>query len=581
MIAAGAATAPDNPFLTEERLTLIGMLNAELLLGDMSWLHRRRETVTLIDDTTLHRTVSVDYTLPASFPHGGWPPDWPQFPRHDRTTDALEGVPFMVLPKLPANLSNFDLKNESGRSLPVLTRQDDTLISAHTLEAMARMHEADLPDGIVTQLHAIAQAKSDEVDVHLERFVYPLPEDGYPGIREDLFTDPQVGWWIRTLAKSSIVMAFLPADTDRRRILKMSYDEPIDPPRGFRMLLVQLGMTSWDFWVQNPFIAATNYHLEYVCPEGMRARKSVLLDVTKNDTVTAKRFIPHVHLYSRNAQDSRDVLAWVSLRPDWRGLLGLSAAIAVWMAGSIFVIWLSPGKVADAPSGVPALLLLVTGVVGPLVTRTDPHVVTSRVLSRVRVILLLSAFAAYVAALLIALSPRVVRDDPQTRHDAVHYIHEALRWPVIVAGTCAVALFIALALNLPFVHQLWSAIRKRLTTFATGVRNIIAESSYEAEAIVHMTPAAALERMKTETGFDPVQDLEAGGTLLVVRHRRLGPLRLWTRALFARAEEADEGARLISGVRYTAPFFMRPSVGILLLRARAGLRRVLEGLVSE
>jgi hypothetical protein len=581
MTAVGAAPVPDNPFLTEERLRLIGMLNAELLLGDMSWLHRRRETVTLIDDRTLHRTVSVDYTLPPSFPHGAWPSDWPQFPRHDRTTEALEGVPFMVLPKLPANLSNFDLKNESGRSLPVMTRQDDTLISAHTLESMARMHEPDLPEGIVTQLHDIAEAKSDEVDVHLERFVYPLPEDGHPGTREDLSNDPQVGWWIRTLAKSSIVMAFLPADTDRRRILKMSYDEPIDPPRGRRMLWVQLGMTSWDFWVQNPFIAATNYHLEYVCPEGMRARKSVLLDVTKNETVTAKRFIPHVHLYSRNAQDSRDGLAWVSLRPDWRGLLGVSATIAAWMAGSIFVIWLSPGKVADAPGGVPALLLLVTGVVGPLVTRPDPHVVTSRVLSRIRVILLLSALAAYVAALLVALSPRVASDDPQTRHEAVRYIHDTLVWPAVVAGACALALFVALALNLPFVHQAWSAIRKWVTRFASAVWHIATEPSYEADAIVHMTPGAALERMKAKTNFNPVQDLEAPGALLVVRHRRFGPLRLWTRAVFARAEPADEGARLICGVGYDAPFFMRPFVGILLLRTRARLREVLEQVAAE
>ena len=53
-------------FLTEPRLARIAAINAALLHPGGHWIHRRKETVTILDETALRRQISVDFTLPDS-----------------------------------------------------------------------------------------------------------------------------------------------------------------------------------------------------------------------------------------------------------------------------------------------------------------------------------------------------------------------------------------------------------------------------------------------------------------------------------------------------------------------------------
>jgi hypothetical protein len=634
---------PPSRFLSEARREVIGRLNVDLLL-DLSWLHRRRETIELLSDAMLRRRVSIDYTLPGKY--RGFT-DWPGLLREGHGRGSLHGVPLVVLQKLPADMMNFDLQEESGRSIPLMSREDNAWVSAATLEQMARVlmpgltrgkndpnghpYPSDLPPEVAQQLRDIALAKTRDVDVHLERFSHPLADDAYPGLREELMRHDDFGWWLRSLAVSSIVMAFLPAADDRRRILKFSYDEPINPVKRRRMAAVRFGFASWDLWVQNEFIGAGNYHLESVTPPGMRARQAHLLDIEEQNPIAdSATFVRRLHLYARDARHRRRALGWISLRPNWYGLLLISALISGFVVTGLVILWRSTGKVALNPSGAPALLLLLPGVVATVVGRPDSHAVTARVLSSVRHLLLLSGFTAYVAAAKVALTPKAEAkpEHTETMQDLEHW----LRWPTYVAIGCCVFIVIAVLLNVPLLHAarervrewakrrwfrpLWTMLREpsadlrvrlqrspgdALTHAVDAKPSLVkvkgTEIKREYEAGLVTVEAEGVERIEQAEGDTAPQAegviprdpraveaavAEAGplNSVTVTRTARLLGQPMWNMAVVVTANPITEGAELVCGVAYVARRVPRVAVPIALWRRKRNLRRCLHELAA-
>jgi hypothetical protein len=80
------------------------------LLSDVAWLHRRKETVEILDDEWVRRRTSIDFTIP--------PLMHPAY--HGLFLDDLRArylVPVTLLPKLPPTLMRFDVEDEDGKSL--------------------------------------------------------------------------------------------------------------------------------------------------------------------------------------------------------------------------------------------------------------------------------------------------------------------------------------------------------------------------------------------------------------------------------------------------------------------------------
>jgi hypothetical protein len=567
-------------FLTEARLRRIGRLNAELLLGDMAWLHRRRELLELLDDTELHRQVSVDFSLPLTL--DGDP--WPRFAREGADAKLL-GVPLLLLQKLPADMTNFDLKDESGRSLPLMSREDNALISAATLEEMARrcapaVIGRELPDELAGHLRKIASCNAIEAQQHLERFDQPLPEDGYDDMREQLLDDPKLGWWIYALAQSSIVMAFIPETDDRRRVLKLSYNEPVESVSLWRMLAVQFGLAPWDLWVENPFIGAANYHVECHSPPGMRAQEAGLLDIEEEEVLDRDGpFVRQVHLYASGAHSRGRSLTWVSLRSSWQGFLSSATLIAAFVLTGVMVVWKSPEKIAENPSSAPALLLLLPGLVASVVGRPDAHALKTRVLSWARRLLLLSGFAAYAAAVIVGLTKK---EDPGSpgHAEAVDYLETWLRWPVYVAIGCFAAITFALILNMPLAHRVWGVL-----TYPFRVRQLrrlweaINQNEYQVEARLHVNVSAALEHVWAVkpclVNLDGYEYLAQDGTteLTLIAPRSVRSYEVWREYLFVSATDAASGADLVVEPHFVARRSTRWLIPLVLWRRRRQIQR--------
>src|ERR671924_676514 len=104
----------------EERAGDIAEAAEVLLRRQAAWRHRRVETLTMLSHEQVRRHVSIDFTVPEEL-------------REDlRLSEADEfAVPLAFLTKRP--LVHFDLRNEEGHSIPLLTAEQNTAIGRELL----------------------------------------------------------------------------------------------------------------------------------------------------------------------------------------------------------------------------------------------------------------------------------------------------------------------------------------------------------------------------------------------------------------------------------------------------------------
>jgi hypothetical protein len=104
-----------------------GSLALKLVGNWDAWIKRRVETIEFVSDTIVVRHVSVDFRLRS------WLPDailtWGE-------DERFHYMPLALLEKAP--LAAFDLRDESGRALSLLTRQKNAAIAAAMLSALAQ-----------------------------------------------------------------------------------------------------------------------------------------------------------------------------------------------------------------------------------------------------------------------------------------------------------------------------------------------------------------------------------------------------------------------------------------------------------
>ncbi len=111
----------------DARARRLGTVNFRLISQWDRWVHRRIEQIELISDAAARRRISVDFRLHRS--HFGDPVE-------SDGKEAVYYVPLTLLKKAP--VSNFDLRDEGGAALPLLTKRKTSSICAATLSAATR-----------------------------------------------------------------------------------------------------------------------------------------------------------------------------------------------------------------------------------------------------------------------------------------------------------------------------------------------------------------------------------------------------------------------------------------------------------
>jgi hypothetical protein len=377
--------------LDEGQLEQIGPLFSALLLPGAEWIHRRRESVRIVDETALKRQISVDFTLPSELNNGT---------QLDQVDELGFPAPVFVLPKAPARLMSFDMVDASGKSLPLMTSAENRDASAATLVAMANttleiegLSEPSLSDELLSSLGKVARDDTHEAEGLANQLFDAERLNGLTPALTLLLKNERFCFWLSTLAHSSIIPVWCLGER-KREIVKLSFREPI---KHELPLASTLGWSPYELSIASSYIEAQNHHFEAVAPHGMRIAQARLASDSDDDE-HEDGLLRRLHLYLPSSERAGGALAKVDLRVSARGFLRDAWLPALLVTGCLAGAWLRAEEIVSNPNSSPSLFLLLPGLIATYLSRPDRHALTSRLLSSARMVLMGTALFAFVAA---------------------------------------------------------------------------------------------------------------------------------------------------------------------------------------
>lgn len=344
------------PDYTETQLRA-GIATASLVANPAGWINRRVETIELLSHEETRRRASVDFTL------------------SNEATEELttpEGViaPISVLTKEPRR--NFDLRDESGRSLPVLGRQSNGEL-AHiavmhaALEALQGEVSPQAFDLLSADLSQVVHSSPEQAEEALAFFIGGAEEDP---LRSRIWQDEICRNLLETLWANYVLFAVLPAGSPPRRVLKYSYGEDFTPPvkgtLGERLNPGYLWERVWNpgrgyFLVQCPGAwRATSFHLEIAIPEELRVETALLYDHGSEEAVSeVDENVSRASLYATKPLNREaEIDALVEIVPERHGRSFQAALTGVLVTA---LLWLGVASGLDTNNPGSAVSLLLAG----------------------------------------------------------------------------------------------------------------------------------------------------------------------------------------------------------------------------
>jgi len=390
-------TSVDRVFLNDARIEEAGRQVASLIWDDLSWIERRKESVAIVDDTVLRRQISVEFSLRGT--------TRALVDRSDGESDSLYCAPVFVLPKAPANLMAFDLVDESGSSLRLVNRVDNARISGAALRSMASAclqsssEHKPVSGRLAREIDLIAEGPPGESEQRATRLINGALA-GCAGEAAALRGNGRFCWWLSTIAHSSIVIAVFRAARPTRKLIKLTFEEPIAAEMRLRQ---QMGWEPYRVWVDSPLVEARTYHFEAESPPGLRITEAWLNDDASDQPPRDAGFLRRVHLYRANAQTTGAATAVLHLQVSG-SFSGGAVLAALLTTAALLACALAADVISRNATSAPALLLFLPGLIATYVARPDQHALTTRLLSNARRLLIVTAGIAYVAAAKVALS---------------------------------------------------------------------------------------------------------------------------------------------------------------------------------
>jgi hypothetical protein len=473
-----------------------------LLQRPERWIHRRVERVRFIDRQTVHRTVSVDFTLPAGIPPIGSfrgqdvyvAPLFLLGKEHPHPFRSQGGgllnrmlIRLGELPgdPLPASLySDVNLIDQTGARLPLITRRESARLASVILGEAARQSAGQhpIPDPLFKHILEIVTSDKHGRQVALDR-VLKGSLDPYANVLRRLRKGnfPELA---HMLARYSLIVNLFTHGPPGRCLRKLSYTEPLDggrskSPGRFRR---SIGWKSEHLVVPvNEIGSGSSHHIEIDVPEDLQINAVDLAGMSyslagkpSSELMTHERDYS-IHQVGKASSGSiyiseptfprRVGEVSVKMRVRRTGFL-LSALVASLITtGVLGALALAAPAIVDAnkSEGTVAALLLLPSLLAAYIVRPGEHVITSRMLRWVRFALVGNAalpFAAILFLLTTKESPHIPFDIEFLRSMFEMFIqsddssgqHLQKSWGILTAGSVLFSILFAISYIAPVPH---------------------------------------------------------------------------------------------------------------------------------
>ena len=427
--------------LSPVHLRRLGPVGLELWRRGGDWVNRRVETIELLDVDTVSLRLSVDFRIPQRLPGDV------EFAKGQRTFC----LPLTILPR-KTSLVYFDVCDEEGTRLPLLTRRENASLTGSILVAAARraldVHQQehggpklDLSPALITYLAAIPKRRWSAAKVFVKSVLDPNDSDVYPDRRvaEVLLLDQQFRDLVGVAASCSFVHVPIVATPGERRIVKLKLISPWDSPTSgtprsdgeslFRhwghRRITWLGWQAETRYLTMPHVGnAETFHVQIRAPERVEFTEAGMRNGPPSDLVRSEfpaapmlpesdsaddpddaegyqQFLGGIskrkHLYVEHAHAHRTGIVWVRFRVVRYGFLRAAVAVA-WLTAVILALFAARAKyvIGDSQTAA-ALLLLLPALIAGFLIAPGEHAMTRHLLRGPRMLTAMVGVLALIA----------------------------------------------------------------------------------------------------------------------------------------------------------------------------------------
>jgi hypothetical protein len=181
-----------------------------LVLDWESWVNRRVETITILDEHRIRRHVSMDFSVPADSP----------------VLQSPRVLPMPVTMLKKEALRNFNIYDESSTALPVLTAPQNAELSTEILLSVGVAGDGSTVDR--------ASARQLVTRVTFKRPVKRYVDELIATAQAPLLYEAIFRSVATEMATSFLLVAILKVEPGQRRVVKYEYEGPlIRPPQFF------------------------------------------------------------------------------------------------------------------------------------------------------------------------------------------------------------------------------------------------------------------------------------------------------------------------------------------------------------
>ena len=393
---AAAPEAPERVLDPLEQAKLLSPLLVVLASDLRLLVNRRVETVEIVDDQTSRRRVSVDFTVPrdsdiAATGH-----------------ELLRVVPVALFARQA--LHNFDIKDEDGTALPVMTREESEAVVLHGLLGYARGilgADEELVDAVADDLKRIVTGtEAEALNVYRSmRGFQPRRASAEQrrelGQRLRLIRNTSMQRLLLLIARTFILFVQTDVPVGARRIFKFTFEHPTDTveQNPIRWLLVRLGLLHSKLGFDAASAQQTrSYHIEIAAPPELEISQA-LLQAPGCPTAGAGGGIGRTHLNVSGASGPGVLV--VSFRTRRAGFLRAALLTSVLTCALLFVGRTRLDNLASEVEAASTLLLIVPGLLAAYLSRPGEHALASALLVGVRAMVLVTGLCSIAAGLVL------------------------------------------------------------------------------------------------------------------------------------------------------------------------------------